>query len=211
MFAVVAEFASTQVQMKNLPAESVPEWYSLSLTYSLSLILACDRPTVAQKRKKRKAASESGDVEMAEEADAGRDMTSSAEEEDSHSESTVVIRQRTKKAPAKTSNSVAKTSNPVAKRELQESPNRPTPTPKRVKLTTTVIDLADIPVKKLDLSGLEFKEESKLDTTLIPRAAGVVRPLLCLSGIVANVPRRSVMAVLLRGTASRPGISTTTK
>ena len=145
----------------------------------LLIFVAC-RPTVSQKRRKKtKAASESGDVAMRDDGDAEQDAASNVEEENSLSEGPVVVRKKSKKALGKTSSS-------VAKRELQESPTRPTPTKKRAKLTTTVIDLADIAVKKLDLSGYEFEEESGLDTALIPRAAGVVRLILSLSKFIAN-------------------------
>lgn len=162
-YAVVTEFADALKTVGHLPAEYIPVWFD-PRDPPESAPLGKRRPKAT---KKKLASLMPEDVEMMELESQG--TPPAVDDEESPSESVVSTARRTKRAQAGPSES-------SSKREHQESPNRPPPAPKRARLTAAQAD----PEVLLDLSGYEFDEESKLNSKLIPQAAGAVsRSRLC--------------------------------
>ena len=160
------DFAEAQKTVGHLSADHIPDWRELDLTLSPApLAKRQPRPSA-----KKKAAAAQHDNSFTQEI-GGRTTPITFNDEDSATESVISTSQRIKKGRPNPANS-------ISKRELQQSPSQPTQVPKKARLTTT----QGTPSPRLDLSAYEFDEESKLDTTLIPRAAGVVSEPLGLLG-----------------------------
>ena len=142
-----------------MPYEYIPAWRDLNPPPS---------PVLPAKRKPRPSAKKKAAAAQIEDAEsrgtAGRSTPVAINEEESASESVVsVSRTRTKRGKPNPANM-------ASKRELQQSPSQPTPTSKKARFNIE----PGIPSAPVDLSLYEFNEDSELNTTLIPKAAGVV-------------------------------------